>query len=245
MKEAKILGVPFSTRGFDETVAELVSRILEGRRTHVVTANPETVMIAKENSSFRSILKQAYVVPDGIGIVYAAKWLGLPVYERVTGVELLEALMKQANHYGWKVYLLGASPDVNQRAADRLARDYPNASIVGCHDGYFTADEEQHIAEEIASLKPDLLFVAMGVPKQELWIAKHWPLLDTALVMGVGGVFDVLAGKVKRAPIIWQKLHLEWLYRLLKQPGRWRRQLSIPRFVATVLLSKWRKRLES
>lgn len=242
MKEAKILGVSFSTLGFNATVSDLVTRIQSGRRTHVVTANPEVVMIAKENSGFQSILDQAYVVPDGIGIVYAAKMLHLPVSERVTGVELLEALMKEADKHRWKVFLLGAAPDVNRRAADRLEKDYPGAKIVGRRDGFFSPDEEHKIVEEIASVSPDLLFVAMGVPRQELWIAKHWPHLNTSVAMGVGGVFDVLAGAVKRAPVIWQKMHLEWLYRMLKQPSRWKRQLSIPRFVAAVVLAKWEKR---
>lgn len=242
MKEAKILGVSFSTLGFNATVSDLVTRVQSGERTHVVTANPEVVMIARENAGFQTILDQAYVVPDGIGIVYAAKMLQLPLNERVTGVELVDALMQEANKHGWKVFLLGASPDVNRLATERLEKEYPGANIVGGRDGYFSVDEEQQIIEEVAALSPDLLFVAMGVPKQELWIAKYWPQLNTQVVMGIGGAFDVLAGTVKRAPVMWQKLHLEWLYRLAKQPSRWKRQLAIPRFVAAVLFEKWGKR---
>lgn len=238
MKVAKILGVPFSTRGFTETVADLVSRLEKGLRTHVVTANPEIVMLARQNSDFRAILDQAYVVPDGIGIVYAAKWLKLPIYERVTGVELLEALMQEANQRGWKVYLLGASPEVNRLAADKLALRYPKAAIVGHRDGFFRPEEEREIAREIAQLKPDLLFVATGVPKAEFWISGYWNELQVPFAMGVGGSFDVIAGKVKRAPKLWQRLHLEWLYRLLSQPSRWKRQLAIPRFIFTVLREK-------
>ncbi|RNB82077.1 glycosyltransferase [Brevibacillus fluminis] len=242
MKEAKILGVSFSTLGFNATVSDLVARAEAGQRTHVVTANPEVVMIAKENAGFQSILDQAYVVPDGIGIVYAAKMLDKPLHERVTGVELVDALMQEANTQGWKVFLLGASPDVNRMAAARLEKDFPGAKIVGRRDGYFSADEEQLLINEINAASPDLLFVAMGVPRQEFWIAKHWSQLNTPIVIGIGGVFDVLAGTVKRAPVLWQKLHLEWLYRLLRQPSRWKRQLAIPRFVGAVLIEKWGKR---
>lgn len=238
MKVVRILGVPFQTSGFNETVADLTARIASGERTHVVTANPEVVMLAKENQRFQEIVEQAYVVPDGIGIVYAAKILNYPITERVTGIELLEGLMEQASRERWKVFLLGAAPAVVKRAAEELANRYPGAQIVGTRDGYFKADEEAAIASEVARSQADLLFVALGAPKQDMWIAKHWDQLNISLAMGVGGSFDVLAGTVKRAPKIWQKLHLEWLYRLLKQPSRWKRQLSIPRF----LLAVWKEK---
>ncbi len=242
MKVANILGVTFSARSFDETVADLVERIQSGQHTHVVTANPEIVMVARENRSFRTILEQAYVVPDGIGIVYAAKWTNQPITQRVTGVELLEALMEQADRHKWNVYLLGAAPDVTPMAAEKLAKRYPGARIVGYRNGFFQKSEEGQIVQEIARLKPHLLFVALGAPKAEEWIATHRSELQVPLVMGVGGSFDVIAGKVKRAPVVWQRLHLEWLYRLLSQPSRWRRQLAIPRFVWTVLWEKWGSR---
>jgi N-acetylglucosaminyldiphosphoundecaprenol N-acetyl-beta-D-mannosaminyltransferase len=238
-KVATILGVPFSTRGFQETVSHLVDRIGAGQSTHVITANPEIVMIARANKAFRKIVDQAYIVPDGIGIVYAAKWTKQPITERITGIELLEALMSKANDHGWKVYLLGASPEANRLASERLAERYPQARIVGRRDGYFRPEDEQEIVEEIARLRPDLLFVAMGAPRQEEWIAAHREKLQVPLMMGVGGSFDVIAGLVKRAPVFWQRLHLEWFYRLLKQPSRWKRQLAIPLFVLAV----WREKL--
>lgn len=240
MNVVRILGVPFQTSGFHETVADLTARIQAGERTHVVTANPEVVMIANEDQQFQRTVEQAYVVPDGIGIVYAAKILNYPITERVTGIELLEGLMEQANKHQWKVFLLGASPEVNQRASQKLAHQYPNARIAGARDGFFTAAEEDQIASEVAASQADLLFVALGAPKQDVWISKYWDQLQVSLAMGVGGSFDVLAGTVKRAPYIWQKLHLEWLYRLMKQPSRWKRQLAIPRFIAAVLRNKKR-----
>ena len=240
MKVARILGVPFQTKGFNETVADLTARIQSGERTHVVTANPEIVMIANEDQQFRQMVEQAYVVPDGIGIVYAAKILDYPITERVTGVELIEGLMNQANKHAWKVFLLGASPEVNKGASAELARRYPNAQIVGARDGYFAVQEEAQIASEVAASQADILFVALGAPKQDVWISKYWEQLQVSLAMGVGGSFDVLAGTVKRAPSIWQKLHLEWLYRLMQQPSRWKRQLAIPRFIVAVLQDKKR-----
>lgn len=239
---ANILGVSFTTRGFDETVAHLTQRIDSGEQTHVVTANPEIVMLAKGHSAFRAIVDQAYVVPDGIGIVYAAKWTNQPIYERVTGVELVEALMDEANKKQWNVYLLGATPEVIGLAAEKLSNRYPQARIVGYRDGYFRQDEEEQIVREIASKKPELLFVAMGSPRQDEWLARYRDQLNASLMMGVGGTFDVISGKVKRAPLFWQKLNLEWLYRLMATPSRWKRQLAIPRFVWTVFREKWRNR---
>lgn len=239
---AHILGVPFSTRSFDDSVAYMVERIESGQQTHVVTANPEIVMLAREHRAFRSIVEQAYVVPDGIGIVYAAKWTNQPISERVTGVELLEALMAEADRRQWRVYLLGASAEVIGLAAQKLASRYPGAQIVGHRDGYFRQDEEEQIVREISEKAPHLLFVALGAPRQEEWMAKYRNQLNTSLMMGVGGSFDVISGKVKRAPLFWQKMHLEWFYRLMSQPSRWKRQLAIPRFIATVLTEKWKNR---
>ncbi|MCK9910024.1 WecB/TagA/CpsF family glycosyltransferase, partial [Microbacteriaceae bacterium K1510] len=144
--------------------------------------------------------------------------MNLPIRERVTGVELLEGLMQAADQRAWKIYLLGAAPDVNQAAADQLAQRYPHAQLVGHRHGYFEKQDEQMIIREIAELKPDLLFVAMGAPRQDIWIASHWQELQVPLAIGIGGSLDVISGKVKRAPMLWQRMHLEWLYRLLAQP---------------------------
>ncbi|TGV16779.1 glycosyltransferase, partial [Mesorhizobium sp. M00.F.Ca.ET.186.01.1.1] len=165
-----------------------------------------------------------------------------PIRERVTGVELLEALMTEANKHQWGVYLLGAKPDVISLAAEKLAARYPNARLVGYRDGFFRAEDEEKIVQEIAKAKPELLFVALGAPRQDEWMVKYRDRLNASMMMGVGGSFDVISGKVKRAPEIWQKLHLEWFYRLASQPSRWKRQLAIPRFVLTVLKEKWSSR---
>lgn len=211
---------------------------------HVVTANPEIVMAALQNDELKEALLQAdLVTPDGTGIVWAAAYLGKPVAERVAGYDLLHAICHTAEESPFSVYLLGAKEEINRQAADRLAAMYPRLQIVGRRHGYFTKEEEQAIVEEINRLEPDLLLVALGFPKQEIWIKRYKTVLKVKVAIGVGGSFDVLAGKVKRAPKIWQNLRLEWLYRLLQEPGRIRRQIALPRFVLEIRRHK--KRLQN
>jgi N-acetylglucosaminyldiphosphoundecaprenol N-acetyl-beta-D-mannosaminyltransferase len=236
LKRVEILGVPFLNETFAGTVELLTRKIEKGEKFQVVTANPEIVMMSKDHPYLLKILQNAEIVtPDGIGIVMASRWMGQPLPERVTGYELLHGLMSRANEKGWKYVLVGASPSSCQGAAEKLQRLYPNAQCAGFFDGYFSPETEIEIIESIRQAKPHLLFVGLGAPKQEEWIAKHLPDLPVHLVMGVGGSFDVLSGLVKRAPKIWQKLNIEWLYRLLSQPKRWRRQLMLPRFALIVL----------
>jgi N-acetylglucosaminyldiphosphoundecaprenol N-acetyl-beta-D-mannosaminyltransferase len=235
-KRVTILGVPFLHATRQETVEILTRRIMNHEKTQVVTANPEIVMLGRQSEEYMKLLQQAHVVtPDGIGVVLASRWIGEPLPERVAGYELLHALMKQADTYGWKYMLVGASPESCAGAAEKLKEQYPQAHCSGYFDGYFSAEEEKEIVARIKQERPDLLFVALGAPRQEQWIARHLPELPVRLAMGVGGSFDVLSGRVKRAPEVWQKLNLEWLYRLLSQPKRWRRQLLLPQFALSVL----------
>lgn len=235
-KRVTILGVPFLHATKKETVDVLTRRIEENKQTQVVTANPEIVMLGRQNASYMELLKRSQVVtPDGIGVVLASRWIGQPLPERVAGYELLHALMVQADTYGWKYVLLGASPESCAGAADRLKEQYPHARYSGHFDGYFSEAEEKQILEHIRRERPHLLFVALGAPRQEEWIARHLPELPVNLAMGVGGSLDVISGKVKRAPVFWQKLNLEWMYRLLSQPKRWRRQLLLPKFALSVI----------
>lgn len=235
-KRVTILGVPFLHATKQETVELLTRRIVDNKKTQVVTANPEIVMMGRQHPSYLNLLRRAEVVtPDGIGVVLASRWIGEPLPERVAGYELLHALMVQADTYGWKYMLVGASPESSAGAAETLKKQYPNACYSGHFDGYFSKEEEKNILDHIKRERPHLLFVALGAPRQEEWIARHLPGLPVNLAMGVGGSFDVLSGKVKRAPEVWQKLNLEWLYRLLSQPKRWRRQLLLPKFVLSVL----------
>ena len=214
-----IMNIPFSKLSFTDTVTYLSNRIDQNISTQVVTANPEIVMYAREDQDYLELLKTKVdmIVADGIGVVYAAKMQKDPVTERVAGYDLLHGLMAEANQKGWKVYLLGANEEINQLAFERLQQDYPNATLIGRHHGYFKANSEQEkeIVEEIKTMKPDVLFVALGFPRQEQWIGQYQDQLQIPLAMGVGGSFDVLSGKAKRASVFWQKRGLEWFIRLL------------------------------
>lgn len=237
--KVSIYGIPFSKLNMEDTVKLLVDHIDDGRSIQVITANPIMVMAALENDKNMAVMKQAdLIVPDGTGIVWAANKFGDPVVERVTGFDLLHELMKAGEKRKWKVYLLGAASDVVQAAAERLQEQYPSISIVGYRDGFFKSDEDEDVVEQVRAANPDLLFVARGADTQEPWIAKYRHQLEVPLMMGVGGSFDVISGKAKRAPKLVQKLRIEWLYRLVKEPKRFMRMLALPKFAWKVMRDK-------
>ena len=237
-----ILGVPFAKVTMKDTLNYIIDSI-DNRQTttgiQIVTANPEIVMYGVNNSSYMEILHEAeLVLADGIGVVIASKkWGEDQLPERVAGYDLLHELMNYANQHQKKVFLLGASEEVNQLAFEKLQDKFPNAELVGRRNGFFKAEEDAVIIEQIKQVKPDFLFVALGFPKQEEWIAQYKEQLEVPVMMGVGGSFDGIAGKVKRAPMIWQKLYLEWLYRLIQEPKRWRRMLVLPLFLVKALFT--------
>ena len=239
----EILGVPFSTKNFEETVRLLTDAMRQGTVPyHIITANPEIVMMAQENETIMRLLRGAdMVTPDGIGAVWASKYYGQALQDRVTGAELSEALIKFGAEHKMRVYLLGASPQSNELAVQNLRAKYPTLDVQGCH-GYFKADEEPRILNEVKTFAPHLLLVGLGMPRQELFISNNKQTLGVPVSIGIGGVIDIFAGTVKRAPKFWQRLKLEWFYRLLAQPSRWRRQLVLPKFVITVLTDKNRRK---
>lgn len=233
-----IFGIPFSKLSMDETVSYLTEAIEEGRLTHVITANPIMVMAALDNPEFARVMKKAdIIVPDGAGVVWAAKAGGDPVAERVTGFDLMHRLLEQGEKRHWRAYLLGTTQEIIEAAAEKLQLQYPQVRIVGVRNGFFGPDEDEAIVEEIRELKPHLLFVARGMEK-EAWNAEFKERLGVPFIMGVGGSFDVVSGKLKRAPVPFQKLKLEWLYRLLQEPSRYKRMLALPKFVVKVLRNK-------
>jgi N-acetylglucosaminyldiphosphoundecaprenol N-acetyl-beta-D-mannosaminyltransferase len=239
-KTVDVLGISFINTDMDGLVQMLDGRLSRGEKTFVVTANPEIVMHALKDPDYFSVLKQADVVtPDGIGIVIGAKLLGTPIQERLTGYDLMWRLFQLSAEKGYKVYFLGAAPDVIEEAARRAVEAVPGLRLVGYHHGYFDVDD-RCVIEEIKEREPDILLVGLGFPKQEKWIERFGPELKKGLMIGVGGSFDVLAGKVKRAPLLWRKLYLEWLYRLIQQPSRWRRMLALPRFLVTIFKIRFR-----
>ncbi|SER70243.1 N-acetylglucosaminyldiphosphoundecaprenol N-acetyl-beta-D-mannosaminyltransferase [Gracilibacillus ureilyticus] len=235
MKTVNIMDVPFLYTDQSNFVSLIDQHIQSKERTFVVTANPEIVMKAQEDPVFKQYIDKAtYVTADGIGIVIGAKLLNNPLPERVTGYDTMIQLLEKANQNHYSIYLLGAQQETLDKTKANILKDYPNVKIVGSHNGFFDWDNNQ-IADEIGELKPDMTFVALGVPRQEKWIAENIDRFSHGIFMGIGGSFDVIAGTVKRAPVVWQKLNLEWLYRLAKQPSRWRRMMALPHFGLKVL----------
>lgn len=198
----------------------------------IVTPNPEIVLSARKDTNFSEIVNNAdYVIPDGIGVIKGAKSLGTPLHERITGFDTLQYLVEAANRKFSKVYLLGAKPEVIEASAEKIKKDYPQVDLVGYHDGYFK--DEADIVAEIAEKQPNIVFVALGSPKQEIFINKYRKTAD-AIWIGVGGSFDVFSGTKKRAPKVFQVLNLEWFYRLVKEPTRFGRMLAIPRYMKLI-----------
>ena len=204
----------------------------------ICTPNSEIIMNAKKDPEMEAILKKAsLVIPDGIGIVYASRILKDPLEGRVTGVDFLSDILACSAKEGYRVYLLGAKPGVAEAAAKKMTETYPGLQIVGTHDGYFKADEEEALAKAIGETKPDFLCVAMGSPKQEKFAVRYKELLGVKAAMGVGGSLDVWAGTAKRAPEFYQKHGLEWFYRLCQEPSRIGRMMALPAFMLKVLFS--------
>lgn len=225
--KTEILGVRFDDLTQQEA-AQRGRQLLEEDKFHyVVTPNPEFLLAAEKDPEFRRVLNAAdLVLPDGIGVVYSAKILGTPLKERVPGIEFAEAMLSALNDMGGRLYLLGAKPGVAEEAGRRICARYPALVLCGTHDGYFK--DEQAILPEIAAAKPDLLFVCLGAPKQEKWMARWGQHTGAKLAIGLGGCLDVFAGNVQRAPERWQKMGLEWAYRLKKEPKRIGRMAKLP-----------------
>lgn len=204
----------------------------------VVTVNTEFVMEARRNSAFRKIINSAaLVIADGIGIVWATRLGGTPAPQRITGTDTLIALAKRSAGAGYRLYLLGAATGVAERAAARLQSIAPGLQIAGTYAGSPAPDEEEAILRRLRETDADVLCVAYGAPTQEFWIHRNLSRLPVAVAMGVGGAYDFLSGRQRRAPRLMQRLGLEWLYRLYREPWRWRRMLAIPRFMFIVLLA--------
>lgn len=239
MEAVNILGVNISRAGVDEAAAVIEKMIQTDGFHYAFTPNSEMVMYAYKNPDFARILNSATInTADGIGVVYAAKVFGSPTNGRAAGFDIAKKLMGMMAQKGYTLYLFGSSPGVAEQARENLCKEYKNLKIVGVHDGYFSDEKEKNIISDINSKKPDVLFVCLGSPRQEKWIYEHRQQLNAKLAMGLGGCLDVFAGNVKRAPDIFIKLGLEWLYRLIKEPKRLFRMLALPRFMLTVILKK-------
>ena len=203
----------------------------------IVTVNPEFVMNAQRNKDFRTAINAAaLIVADGVGVVWATRYLGRPVPERVTGTDLLPELAQRCDAAGYRLYLLGAAPGIAEAAGARLQELAPGLVIAGTYAGSPAPNEEEEIIERVRVAHADVLCVAYGAPAQDLWIWRNLARLPVAVAIGVGGAYDFLSGRQQRAPVFLRKLGLEWLYRLYREPWRWRRMLALPRFAMRVIL---------
>ena len=234
-ERVNILGVKVDAVTMSQAVEGVANLIDAGKPSIVATANAEMLLRATHDAELKDILNAAnLVVPDGAGTVWAARHLGHHMPERVAGFDLVQELMKVAPVKGWRFFLFGSAPTIADKAKSKAETLYPGIKIVGTRNGYFTADDEAEIISQIKSSCPDILLAALGVPKQEKWLAKFRDELNVPVSIGVGGTFDVMAGVVKRAPLWMQRAKLEWLFRAMLQPSRAGRLVALPKFVLKV-----------
>ena len=221
----------------EEAVDEGVRLMNEPGAHYVVTPNPEIVEICREDADARGAVNSAdLVIPDGIGVIYGAKILGTPLKQKLPGIEFAERLMEKMAQEKKTLYLLGAKPGIAEQAAEKLRETYPGLTIAGTHDGYFQKDET--VVADIRASMADVVFVCLGAPKQEKWMAHNGTATGAHLLLGLGGSLDVFAGVVQRAPEIFSKTGMEWFYRLLKQPSRIGRMMKLPLFLVHVVGKK-------
>jgi N-acetylglucosaminyldiphosphoundecaprenol N-acetyl-beta-D-mannosaminyltransferase len=236
----RILGVRLDCVDMSGAIARIEAMIeagvpADGTRL-VATVNPEFVMRARRDQRFHETLERASLnLADGIGVVWAMRRQGCPQFERVTGSDLVPVLARACAARGWRPFLLGARPGVAEAAARRLEADHPGLRVAGVHAGSPRPDDDADSLRRIAAARPDVLLVAYGAPRQELWIARNRDRLAVPVAIGVGGTLDYLAGRVRRAPRWMREAHLEWLWRLALQPTRARRMAVLPLFVVAVL----------
>jgi len=236
MDKVNILGVNIDKVTYTEAVDKIFNMLNEKGNHSVFTPNSEIILMAYKDEAFCEILNSAdLLTADGIGVVHASKIVKNPVPERVAGYDMACGIIKKISQSGHRLYMFGGKPGVAELAAEKLKEQYPLLNIVGTHNGYFSPEELDTIIEDINMSGADLLFVCLGAPTQEKWIYTNRDKLSCHVMMGIGGSLDVFAGTVQRAPEIWCKLGLEWLYRLIKEPWRLPRMMALPKFGFTVL----------
>lgn len=232
----EILGVRVDRLTMREATQQMLAFFDDGKSHVVFTPNSEIIDRAYHDKAFLSILNSSDLnTADGIGVVYASRILKRPLVERVAGYDLILETIKACAPMGKKLFLFGAKPGVAEEAARILESRYPGIQVCGCRNGYFSDNETASIVEEINAAGPDMLLVCLGAPKQENWIFQNRDKLRVSIMIGAGGTLDTLTGRTERAPESWQRLGLEWAYRLKKEPMRFFRMLSLPKFALTVL----------
>ena len=232
--KTEVLGVQYDNVTMEEAL-DLARGILAGKETaYCVTPNAEMAYDALKDPAFCALLNGAgLVLPDGAGVVLAAKLLKTPLKQKVAGVEFAQRLLGLLVETGGRLYLLGSKPGVAELAAEKMLEKHPKLCICGMADGYFK--DEDAVVEKINAAGADAVFVCLGAPKQELFMQRHCEALNARLLIGLGGTLDSIAGTVKRAPRWMIRLQLEWLYRLIKQPSRFKRMLRLPKYMWAAL----------
>lgn len=235
--EVNILGCRVHNMDMATVITTIEKYINERNRArHIITLNAEIIYRSLSELALKDLINKAdLVTPDGAGVVWAAGYLGMPVKERVTGIDLLQEIACLAPQKKWKLYFYGGGEEVAEEAKAKFEKQYPTIKIVGARHGFLSKQQLEEMLKDIKEKQPDILFVALGAPRQEYWITEHKDMLGVPVSIGIGGSFDVIAGKAKRAPNIMQKLRLEWLYRLAKEPWRYKRMLALPKFVVEVI----------
>jgi len=227
-------GVRVTAVSMSEAMEKIESYIQSGTPHHVATSDANAILRAQEDPEYAEILRRAALItPDGFGVVWGMRLLNLPVYERVTGVDMVTGICEMADKKGYSIYILGSAPGIAATAAEKLSERYPGMRIAGTQHGFYSQENisEDEVVQRIREAKPDVLFVAFGIPKQEKFIAQHFDELQVPVSIGVGGSFDVYSEKLKRAPLYIQRSGLEWAYRVWQEPWRWRRMSYVPRFM--------------
>jgi len=240
-ERAEILGCRLDVVDMAEALQVVEDSIQRREPSQIITLNAEMVYRAQHDSWLIDLYSRARLVtPDGIGVVWALRRAGWEISRRVTGIGLTLKILERARENNWRVFFLGGEPGIAEQAARNLAESDKPLIVAGVHHGYFPDNESPRIIEQVRAARPDVLLVGLGAPRQDIWIATHLEALGVPVCIGVGGTLDVLAGKTQRAPRVWRRLGLEWLFRLIKEPGRIKRQLALPKF-AWLVLTKVRR----
>ena len=238
-RHMRILDVRIDDVNTAEALEHIRQCMQEPGLHQIATVNPEFVVLAQKNVAFRHVLNETSLnVPDGVGLLWAARRIGQPFRERVAGQELVDGIAEVAARQGWRIFLLGAREGIAAKAAAVLSDRHKNLQVAGCYSGSPSTEEEQHICNLINGATTDILLVAYGPPKQDLWIARNTSRLRAHVALGVGGTFDTLAGIVPRAPAWVRRAGFEWTWRLLREPRRLRRQLAIPLFMWLIVTAQ-------
>lgn len=231
-KSVRVMDIDFISTTMDLFLSNAIyPRLAQAQKCFIVTANPEIVIATRQHPTFKETVQSAdYVLPDGIGIINAAKMVGTPIEARLCGVDVMHHMLEHAAEKGYSVYFIGAKEASNRKAVDNAKKKYPGLVVAGRQHGYTDLNDEAFI-KTVVEAEPDIILVALGMMKQEDWIRDHIDRFDKGIFMGVGGSLDALSGVAKRAPSIWIRFQLEWLYRLIRQPKRIIRVIKVGQFM--------------